>query len=270
VYWWGDAQQPDKVQLSGLNEDDGSGHLLVHVEGSYADGSAFYEAADKAFTLVADGRPNVNVYAERGFWIDNFKDVFEFYLRIPQEEMAKLAEGGASKIRPRNESNEAKWKVAPGVMLQPAGDRHVEQDEPAQQAALRDHDRLTIARVYWSKSAEAPEFIRDSELAGPSLFLGHVAEWFPEERDGDQIKRFTEQAGARFVLKADEHPDVGVEVIPGSISSSDGALREVLLRIVEQDLLAPGTMYTLHALNGREGYTWAVAEGVTLVGGNVE
>ena len=130
----------------------------------------------------------------------------------------------------------------------------------------RDHRRLTITRLYWSLSSEAPEAIRETPYANPATVMAHVDEWFQEERDGDQIKRFTENADSRFVLQSPGQPDVHAEVIEGCIASADGAMREILLMIDGDDLgtMASGTVYTLRPRNETEGYTWAVAEGVTL------
>ena len=129
----------------------------------------------------------------------------------------------------------------------------------------RDHDRLTIARLYWLDSREAPDILRDSGIE-PGTLIAHVDEWFPEEPDGDQLKRFTQRVDRDMVLSSAGHRDITARVVIGCSSSQDGRLAEILINIDGgRERLTPGVRYQLVPRNGTEGFAWRVLPHIRVV-----
>jgi transcriptional regulator len=129
----------------------------------------------------------------------------------------------------------------------------------------RDHDRLTISRVYWLDSPESPDFLRDSGMNGGTL-VAHVDEWFPEEPDGDQLKRFTQRVDRDVFLRSPGRGDVTARVVIGCTSSQDGRLAEILINIDGgRERLTPGVRYQLVPRNGTDGFAWRVLPHIRVV-----
>ncbi|MCZ6573951.1 MAG: hypothetical protein O7C98_12405, partial [Planctomycetota bacterium] len=83
--WW--DERPDGVDMR-LSQE--GGHVLVQVQernahGGVAQYKRFYDAVGKDFVLTAEGRPAVQLRAERGYW----GAAGVFYLRIPPEELKR-------------------------------------------------------------------------------------------------------------------------------------------------------------------------------------
>jgi len=135
---------------------------------------------------------------------------------------------------------------------------HCTIENPAPEGELFE---MAIDSLTWSDDGSVPESIRES-FEGPPALLGHVVEW----QGFEALKRFTEDADARFYLEADGHPTLGIGVNTGGITSTDGELRWVVLPLGGADWrdFVPGVEYTLRARNAKEGYRWVVAPGLVV------
>lgn len=119
VVWWADRDSEIDMRL-----DDAStaGHLLVHVAESFDDeGSSqyaqFFQSVDREFVLRATDRADVRLRAERGWFFDSSSGLRDFYLRIPPEEVAKLAVGVPYALVPLNAVPGRRWAVADGLSV---------------------------------------------------------------------------------------------------------------------------------------------------------
>lgn len=132
-----------------------------------------------------------------------------------------------------------------------------------------EHRHLTIEKVYWADSKEAPQDVRDMPTLAAKedgrLFL-HGAEWFENAGDYLQYKLFMRRADRKFLLRAKGRPDVKCELSMGFVTRASQKVREmeVLIPAAEYARMARGVAYTLHAVNGKKGYPWKVSAGVTL------
>ena len=104
AYWFFSDERPESIPAkdSPKNSD---GHLLVHVDLSSRELSLIYPLMDKAFVLTAEGQPDVQASAERGYWGS------ECYLRIPAEQFASMTPGVAYRLAPANPEAEYGWSV---------------------------------------------------------------------------------------------------------------------------------------------------------------
>jgi hypothetical protein len=121
TYWLESDDLPDCINPEKFQKD-GSGHLFFHAEKPLFGGRqehfpAFYSQASKSFVLKAEGKPEVQVNAERGFWINSGKDHREFYLRVSPAEMKKLKKGVSYRLMPRNNADTARWTIASSVTV---------------------------------------------------------------------------------------------------------------------------------------------------------
>jgi len=116
LYWFDSPARPGWIEASSV-KDDGSGHLLAHVE-EWLDGEgidqyrAIYGAIDKRFALVAPGYPEVEAEARRGYWQS------EFYIQIPKEQVVRLAPGVHYELVPYNGRSPFHWEVEGDVFLE--------------------------------------------------------------------------------------------------------------------------------------------------------
>ena len=101
-------------------QDDGSGHVLFHVE-EHVDTSdstqyaPFWKAADKNFALRAEGHDELRAESLYAWWVQG--DVREFYLRIPPEHFARMEKGVEYELAALNDASDVLWVVAEGVSL---------------------------------------------------------------------------------------------------------------------------------------------------------
>jgi hypothetical protein len=121
LYWYDDPHKDPLVTMK-LDEKDGAGHLLLHVEkpSGSVEGSrykSFYDAVGKRFVLRAKGKPDVPAIATRGYWINSDKDVRDFYVRIEPTDFAKMARGVGYELVPPAEQGAMRWKVLPDVRI---------------------------------------------------------------------------------------------------------------------------------------------------------
>jgi hypothetical protein len=139
--------------------------------------------------------------------------------------------------------------------------------------AEKDLRRVTIDKVYWPHAKDAPAEVRAmvnrmDGLAGPTAhrFFVHCVEWLEDAGDYLQYKLFMWRADRRLVLRAKGRPDVACEVSMNFYTHRSRKLceLEVVIPSAEYARMAAGVAYTLHPLNGKDGYPWRVREGLTL------
>jgi hypothetical protein len=120
-------------------------------------------------------------------------------------------------------------------------------------APERRHAHLTITAARWSEHREK----------GVKLLELHCAEWF-DDQDGDQYKRFTEQADLRFVLESAGHPDVAFDCGVGSFTGpgKHGAIGVLPDAVFER--LVPGTNYRVVPRNEKPAFLWTVKPEVVI------
>jgi hypothetical protein len=129
--------------------------------------------------------------------------------------------------------------------------------------------RLTIVRAFWYWSAEGPDKVemdlRDPREAGHVLFK--VKENQPDG-GAAQYRRFYDQVGKEFVLRAKGRKDVHALATRG-YWAGPGVF---YLRIEPAELkrMALGVPYALVAKNGHADYQWAVSEEATLTRRKIE
>ena len=251
VYWLDSPDVPGCVRGSQFN-DDGSGHLFLHVDdpagASGDDYRAFYEAASKQFRLTAKDQPAIPLNAERGYWIDSNEDCREFYARIKPEDRAKLKTGAKYKLEVVSQNKDAEWKVAPTLEVSLAS---------AKQADAKKDARLTITKARWLDSPDLPKNVRDSQFQNDGS--GHL--FLHAEKLGDDsmdaYKRFYEAAPKDFRLVAAGQPEVKAKAERGFWIAPDNDCREFYVRIPPEEMkkLKPGIEYELEPAND----AWAVA-----------
>ena len=128
---------------------------------------------------------------------------------------------------------------------------------------------VTIEKVYWQDSSESPEEIRTlgwSPPPGGAHFFVHGREWLKDAGDYLQYKLFMRRADRKFLLRAKDGPDVPCEISMNFYTHASSNLRELEV-VIPADAYARmerGVPYTLHPVNGAEGYRWKVSRGLTL------
>jgi len=131
--------------------DDRDGHMLVHVNEWFDDQTSsqynsFYDQANNAFLLKCDGKPDVRAFAERGYWAQ------EFYVRVPQQEYAKMQPGLAYTLHPVNGSRDRQWRVSDSVTIRkPAAKGNESSPETRGRARLDGPRGLPLI---WARHAE--------------------------------------------------------------------------------------------------------------------
>ncbi|HTF89904.1 MAG TPA: hypothetical protein VK843_15930 [Planctomycetota bacterium] len=121
LYWFDDPHK-DPVVTMKLDEPEGAGHLLAHVDGDFPkEGksaySEFYAGVEKSFVLRAFGQRDIPVTATRGFWLDSNKDMKEFYLRIEPADFAAIVKGVEYELSWLGKGEDFKWKVRPATTI---------------------------------------------------------------------------------------------------------------------------------------------------------
>jgi hypothetical protein len=129
--------------------------------------------------------------------------------------------------------------------------------------------QVTIAKAYWPESKDAPAEIRElrwGKEPGSGRFFVHCEEWLPDAGDHLQYKLFMRRADRNFVLRAKGRPDVPCQVSMNFYTNRSRNLCEVEVVIppAEYARMASGLAYSLHPVNGRQGYEWKVREEVRL------
>src|SRR5262249_7312597 len=132
--------------------------------------------------------------------------------------------------------------------------------------AEKEHRRITIGKVYWPDAKDTPADVREMRtFAGKEdgRFFIHGEEWFGKAGGDPQYKLFMRRADKNCVLRAKGQPDVSCHVSMGFVTRSSAKLREleVIIPAAEFAKMAKGGAYTLHPVNGKEGYEWKVRDG---------
>ena len=123
AYWFHSADRPKGIGADAVPQD-GSGHMLVHVEGSTGEGNAgegdasgnelfekVYRHVDKDFVLKAAGGESIPARARRGCWGK------EFYIRIARTDWERVRTGVPYSLHAKNAGEGPKWKVKPGLTI---------------------------------------------------------------------------------------------------------------------------------------------------------
>jgi hypothetical protein len=77
----------------------------------------FYQGVDKHFALRAAGHTDIPAHATRGYWINNNKDVKEFYLRIEPADFARMESGVEYELSWLGKADGFAWKVFPTARI---------------------------------------------------------------------------------------------------------------------------------------------------------
>ena len=121
--------------------------------------------------------------------------------------------------------------------------------------------------VYWQGDGRIPEWCRDLS-SGRGHFIIVVDEWLAGQ-DHHQLDSFRENAGFRFLLKADGHEDIPIteKRSYGTCSSGEGDFQGFVVSMEPSDLekVIPGVAYAIVPAEQGEEYTWKVKDGVRLV-----
>jgi hypothetical protein len=141
--------------------------------------------------------------------------------------------------------------------------------EPANPpAANQEHRQITIDRLYWPDSKDAPAMVRtmaDRNQNGSGRFFVHGAEWF----DGLsylQYKLFMQRADKNFVLRATGHPEIHCRLSMSYVTDPSANVRDLELTLPPEDFakMSRGVPYTLRPLNAVADFQWRVKDGLTL------
>lgn len=110
AYWFFSDQRPGWIPADTVKPKS-DGHILMHVDLSFDDLKTLYPKLDKEFVLLAADRPKVAATAERGYWNS------ECYLRISDDQFAKMASGVEYELMPAKTDSEFNWAVPGKVTL---------------------------------------------------------------------------------------------------------------------------------------------------------
>jgi hypothetical protein len=130
--------------------------------------------------------------------------------------------------------------------------------------------RVTIGKVYWTGSKDAPPKLPEPFSSRPGDGSGrlgfHCEEWL---EDGDNYLQYTVflmRADPNFILKAPGQPDVKARYVGPCYTAPAEGLREVVVWIPPDEFakMARGVAYTLHPANGTKGRQWRVRDGLTV------
>jgi hypothetical protein len=144
-----------------------------------------------------------------------------------------------------------------------------------------DHElkQVTIDKAYWPDAKDAPDEVRKManlalgdnmelhlQLGGDRRFYIHCREWLDNAGDYLQYKLFMRRADRRLVLRAKGQPDVACQISMNFYTNHSENLceLEVVIPAAEYARMAKSVAYTLHPLNGKQGFEWRVREGLTL------
>ena len=236
LIWYDSDRRPSGISM---NLGEGSGHLLFKVKENSAGEDhtqyrPFYSKAGKSFLLEAEGQEDVDANAERGFWGNGW-----FYLRIPPEELAKMAESVAYSLRPVDDA----WRVADGVKL-------------TRPESLK---RLTVIDALWSDSEKLPPTGRMMFHNRPEL---HLLLRIAEPDRWSRVKRFVQGSAHSLQLVAEGVPELDLLVSPQGFSSRDGTWLIVPVVPRARENLQRGVRY---AIRFRDPEAWGVREGLSIL-----
>ena len=129
----------------------------------------------------------------------------------------------------------------------------------------REHQRLTISKVYWFHSGDRPAMIPADwrKQNGEGHLLIHVDEAFQGSLAG-QYESFFADVDKQFELIAEGHPTVKAVALQAWWVDHDKGVREFYLNIPagEFEKMKPGVAYSLRPRNQSTKCRWEVARGV--------
>jgi hypothetical protein len=148
--------------------------------------------------------------------------------------------------------------------------KHAKQDNPP--VTEKEHENLTISRVYDWNAAGIPDWMRDSFRQryptgdGNGHFLVHCDEWFTGQ-DHIQYRVFLYRADKNFVLKAKDKPDVKATILASFYTHESSNVREIELFIPSDQYkkMEDGVPYTLHPVNDHPRCKWKIKEGIATI-----
>ena len=144
--------------------------------------------------------------------------------------------------------------------------KHVDVPNPPSDRELK---QATISKAYWADADDAPPQIKDSKSTqeqGSGRFFVHCEEWLEDAGDYLQYKLFMRRADRAFMLRSPGQPDVSCRLSMNfhTWRSRNLCELEVVISPSEFSKMITGVAYTLHPVNGKQGYGWKVGEGVAL------
>jgi hypothetical protein len=123
-----------------------------------------------------------------------------------------------------------------------------------------------VKGVYFKGDKNIPEFAGGH--VSEDTFLIGIKEWLSGQ-DHRQLDEFVDNAGFRFRLHAEGHPDIIITKsnYSGNSSMGDGRFQAYYVHLDESQLqaLAPEVPYTLHPENKSDKFVWKVNDGVTVI-----
>jgi RNA polymerase sigma factor (sigma-70 family) len=133
----------------------------------------------------------------------------------------------------------------------------------------REHKRVTISKAYWPDTNDVPAAMRDlrwGKEPGTGRFFVHCVEWFEGAGDYLQYKLFMRRADRRLVLRAKGQRDVACQISMNFYTNHSENLceLEVVIPAAEYAKMAKAVAYTLHPVNGKQGFEWQVRDGLTV------
>lgn len=129
------------------------------------------------------------------------------------------------------------------------------QSSPTQaDPAIEVFTTLTLDDVLWSDDIRVPSFMRSSSAERSLTIVGHCKEW----AGFAPIKEFTRVADPMFTLMADGGRFCRARCGTGGVSSGDGSVRAVKLRLEGVAGVDRSKTYDLIPENGVDGFTWVV------------
>ena len=127
---------------------------------------------------------------------------------------------------------------------------------------------VTITKAYRLDSPEAPAEVQKARrnVVPDGSFYIHCLEWLEDAGGWSQYKLFMQRADLTFLLRAEGHPDVSCRISGNSYSGRSPDLCELELVVPPDEYakMVPDLAYTIHPVNGKEGYRWQVSDGVTI------
>ena len=136
------------------------------------------------------------------------------------------------------------------------------------ESTASEHRAITLSRVYWVDSTDAPDPIR--QLSRGKRLGGHLAvhgdEWF-DDQPYQQYKAFMQAADKAFVLAAKGRPDVHGRITMSYFTQPSANLREMEIVIPPEEYanMESGVEYTLKPRNDVAGYVWKAKGKLTVI-----
>jgi hypothetical protein len=130
----------------------------------------------------------------------------------------------------------------------------------------REHESLTLSRLYWRDSPESPAFLKKSaknpqDRAG--YVLAHVEEWFADE-PYTQYKLFLQTAPKDFVFQADGRPPIRGRLAGSATSPPDFHEIAIAIPPSEFEKMEPAVDYTFLPPKGTPGHEWKTKGTLTI------